>query len=79
MDLADLPVLEKLFEVNIAVYSLEPTRPDAEEGDEEPETPEEDHPEIAARLIRRYHCRYPTTMYLNLYRNHFSYIKSLAQ
>ncbi|XP_031574894.1 uncharacterized protein LOC116308570 [Actinia tenebrosa] len=77
VELEDLSVLEKLFEVNIAVYSLEPTRPEGEVADEEPE--ENHQPEIAARLIRRSHCRYPNTMYLNLYRDHFSYIKSLAR
>ena len=32
--LKELPDLEHLYEVNISVYSLEPTKPDGEEGDE---------------------------------------------
>jgi hypothetical protein len=35
VELEDLSALEKLFEVNIAVYSLEPTIPNGEESNEE--------------------------------------------
>ena len=55
------------------VYSLEKS----EVGEEEEE--EEESPEITARLVRRSLCHHSSTMYLNLYKNHFSYIKSLAR
>ena len=76
----ELPDIEHLFEVNILVYSLEPTKPDGEEGEEDIEKEGEDFaPEIAAQLIHRSLCHYPSTLYLNLYQNHFSYIKDLKK
>ena len=76
----ELPDIEHLFEVNILVYSLEPTKPDGEEGEEDIEKEEEDSaPAIAAELIHRSLCHYPSTLYLNLYQNHFSYIKDLKK
>ena len=78
--LKELIDLEHLYEVNIFVYSLEPTKPDGEEGEEDIEKEEEDFaPEIAAQLIHRSLCHYPSTLYLNLYQNHFSYIKDLKK
>ena len=78
--LKELPDIEHLFEVNIFVYALEPTKPDGGEGDENIEKEEEDFaPEIAARLIHRSLCHYPSTLYLNLYQNRFSYIKDLKK
>ena len=73
----DLSDLERLFEVNIFVYSLEPTKPD---GDEEDDTNEvEDQPKISAQLVYRSLSKHSTTLYLNLYQNHFSYIKDLKK
>ena len=46
--LKELPDLEHLYEVNISVYSLEPTKPDGEEGDED-NTEENTVPDIAAQ------------------------------
>lgn len=66
--LVDLSDLEKLFEVNIMVYSLQPSA-----RNEEDEVPAE----IVASLVRRSHRHYTSTLYLNLYKDHFSYIKSL--
>ena len=66
--------LEHLYEVNVFVYSLEPTKPAGEEGEEE-----DFAPEIAAQLIHRSLCHYPSTLYLNLCQNHFSYIKDLKK
>ncbi|KXJ22829.1 Zinc finger and SCAN domain-containing protein 22 [Exaiptasia diaphana] len=66
--LEDLPELEKVFQLNIAVYSLEP------------ECNEENvRPKIIARLVKRSHHTFPTTLNLNLYNDHFSYIKSLGR
>ena len=75
--LTELNALEKLFEVNIQVYSLAPTQT---HGSTEDEPEEENHtPDIAATLIHRSHHHYASTLYLNLYKNHFSYIKDLAR
>ena len=46
--LKELPDLEHLYEANISVYSLEPTKPDGEEGDED-NTEENTVPDIAAQ------------------------------
>ncbi|CAH3191116.1 unnamed protein product, partial [Porites evermanni] len=72
--LSELVDLEKLYEVNIQVYSLAPTQSQSEDDDNEENTPE-----IAATLLRRSHRHYSSTLYLNLYENHFSYIKDLAR
>ena len=72
--LSELDELEKVYEVNIQVYSLAPTQDHGEYKDDE-----EDTPDIAATLLRRSHRKYSSTMYLNLYENHFSYIKDLAR
>ena len=72
--LSELDELEKLYEVNIQVYSLAPTQSHSEDEDNEENTPE-----IAATLLRRSHRHYSSTLYLNLYENHFSYIKDLAR
>ena len=51
MKLKELPDLEHLYEVNIFVYSLEPTKPDGEEGEEDIEKEEEDFaPEILSLI-----------------------------
>ena len=71
---SELDDLEKLYEVNIQVYSLAPTQSHSEDEDNEENTPE-----IAATLLRRSHRHYSSTLYLNLYENHFSYIKDLAR
>ena len=55
--LTELSDLEHLFEVNLSVYSLEPTKPDGEEGEED--IIKEDKgstPEIAAQLTHRSLC-----------------------
>ena len=49
--LKKLPGLEHLFEVNIFVYALEPTKPDGEEGDENNTEQENTVPDIAAQLV----------------------------
>lgn len=71
--LQDLSDLEKLFEVNIFVYSLEPS--DREDNEEEPNN----EPEISARLVCRSHRHYESTLYLNIFQKHFSYIKDLRK
>ena len=71
--LSELDELEKLFKVNIQVYNLAPTQAHGEEQEEE-----ETRPDIAATLVRRSHRHYESTLYLNLYEKHFSYIKDLA-
>ena len=72
--LSELDELEKLYEVNIQVYNLAPTQTHGEEQREE-----ETRPDIAATLVRRSHRHYESTLYLNLYEKHFSYIKDLAR
>ena len=68
MTLEELPDLEKLFELNIYVNRLV-------------ECYEEDNDKIyiVAQLIQRTHRAYTNSMYFNLYRSHFSYIKSIAK
>jgi hypothetical protein len=56
-----LVVLEQVFSLNVYVYDLLET----EAGN------------IAARLVRRSPYKYDDTMNLNLYEQHFSYIKDL--
>ena len=72
--LSELDELEKLYEVNIQVYNLAPIQT---HGEEQEET--KDKPDIAATLLRRSHRHYESTLYLNLYEKHFSYIKDLAR
>ena len=74
VQISELDELEKLFEVNIQVYSLAPTQTHGEDEDNEENTPE-----IAATLFRCSHRHFSSTLYLNLYENHFSYIKDLAR
>ena len=69
--------LELLFEVIIFVYLLEPTKPD---GDDDDDTYNDDNqPEITAQLVHRSLSHYSSTLYLNLYGQHFSYIKDLSK
>ena len=76
--LEDLLALDSLFEVNICVYSLEPTKTNGEDGADESEDENNSPlPETAAQLIYRSLCNHSSTLYLNLYQNHFSYIKDL--
>ena len=56
------------------MYSLAPTQSHGEDEDDRENTPE-----IDATLLRRSHPHFSSTMYLNLYENHFSYIKDLAR
>ncbi|KAK3742159.1 hypothetical protein QZH41_020480 [Actinostola sp. cb2023] len=72
--LEELSELEKLYEINIGVYSLEPS-----DDSDENEAEDLDRPEIIARLVQRSHRHYTTTLNLNLYKHHFSYIKSLPR
>lgn len=58
------------------MHSLEQTKP---HGEEENEAREDDDskPEIAAQLLHRSLCHYPSTLYLNLHQRHFSFIKDM--
>ena len=58
--LSELDQLEKVYEVNIQVYSLAPTQTHCEEHEEN----EENRPDISASLIRRSHRHYACTLYL---------------
>ncbi|KAI8486087.1 hypothetical protein Bbelb_361870 [Branchiostoma belcheri] len=60
--------LERLFQLNIYVYSLQPNDEKANE--------ENDY---FAELVRRPLSRHKDTMYLNLYQTHFSYIKDFKK
>ena len=64
--ISELDELEKWYEVNIQVYSLAPTQSHGEDEDDQENTPE-----IDATLVRRSHRHFSSTMYLNLYENHF--------
>ena len=59
--ISELDELEKLYEVNVQVYSLVPTQSHVEDEDDQ-----ENAPEIAATLLRRSHRHFSSTMYLNL-------------
>jgi hypothetical protein len=59
--LDELPLLERLFNFNVFVYELKET----EEG------------KVNAELVRRSPYKFDDTMNLNLYMDHFSYIKDL--
>ena len=72
--LSELDDLEKLFEVNIQVYRLAPIQTHSEDEDDE-----EHRADITATLLRRSLRKHESTLYLNLYENHFSYIKDLAR
>ncbi|KAL9961202.1 hypothetical protein ACROYT_G030103 [Oculina patagonica] len=77
----ELSDLEQLFEVNIFVYSLEPTKLDGDD-DENGEYDDDDDQsksELSAELLYRSFRRYSSTLYLNLYQNHFSYIKDMKK
>ncbi|KAK3741920.1 hypothetical protein QZH41_001681 [Actinostola sp. cb2023] len=78
--LEELTDLEKLFNINIVVYSLEPhhsTQEDDDDDDENSEQPIEG--DVVAHIVRRSHRHYPETMYLNLYKDHFSFIKNVSR
>lgn len=62
--------------MNIQVYSLATTQT---HGSSEEDDEEENTPDIASTPIRRSHRHFDNTLYLNLYENHFSYIKDLAR
>ena len=62
-----------MYEVDIQVCNLAPTHRHGEDEDDQENTPD-----ISATLIRRSHCHYPSTLLLNLYENHFNYMKNLA-
>lgn len=59
--LDELPQLENLFQVNIMVYALEPL----------------ENGKTVAHPVHRSMQHYPSTLYLNLHKNHFSYIKNM--
>ena len=81
--------LEQLFEVNVVVYELAEVKiedecnseNESEIEDDSSETqsnsPESSSVEVAGRIVRRSLDRYQSTMYLNLYENHFSYITDM--
>ena len=70
MKLKELTDLEQLYEV---------TKPDGEEGDEDNTEEENTVPDIAAQLVHSSLCHYLSTLYLNLYQNHFSCIKDIKK
>ncbi|KAL9984700.1 hypothetical protein ACROYT_G007026 [Oculina patagonica] len=74
----ELSDLEQLFEVNILVYSLEPTKLD-EDDDGNGEYDDQSKPKLSAELLYRSFRQYSSTLYLNLYQNHFSYITDMKK
>ena len=80
MKLTELHNLERLFQVNLFVHSLETTKPDGEDGvDNMTKESEDSTPEIAVQLIHSSFCHHSSTLYLNLYKNHFSYIQDMKK
>ena len=79
--LQELPRLERLFEVNIFVYTLEKAEADGECSDSSSQDysnyQDPSNVQITGRLLQRSHSKYNSTMYLNLYNDHFSYIRNL--
>ena len=61
--LHDLPELELKLETNINVFELV----------------KNDEGTTIGRVVQRSHRRYPDTMNINLYKNHFSYTKTMDQ
>ncbi len=77
IQMKQLPDVEKLFQVNVMVYSLEKVEKDIDDDDDDDE--EEETPDVTAVLVRRSLCHFGSTIYLNLYEDHFSYIKSMPR
>ena len=82
--LADLPLIEKKFELNINVYEL--VEEEIEEDEEmvklvkdTGEDEEKTEQRIVAKVVQRSHRQYADTMNVNLYQDHFSYIINLDQ
>ncbi|KAJ8048248.1 hypothetical protein HOLleu_00491 [Holothuria leucospilota] len=74
ISLNELGVIEKIFGCNIYVYELKPSNKEpTEEAGNKPTLPSE----TVAELVRRSPCRYASTMYLNIFEGHFSYIKDM--
>ena len=63
VQLCDLPTLEEKLELNINVFELK----------------KEDDGSVVGQIVQRSHHRYPDTMNLNLYQNHFSLITNMEQ
>lgn len=69
----ELNEFEKCFQCNIYVYELEPNV-----------TPRNMRTKRKcfllkpiAKLLRRSHCRFPDSMYVNYHESHFSYVKDM--
>ena len=73
--ISELDKLEKLFKVNIQVYSLASTQTHGSTWEDNED--EENAPDITATLLCHSHRRYPSTLFLNLHDTHFPYIKGL--
>ena len=76
--LDQLHQLEDLFQVNIVVYELVELEDDFDNHLDEAEK-QVDEAVVVARLVRRSLGKHGTTMYINLYDNHFSYISNLER
>ena len=85
--LAELPDIEKKFEVNINVYELAEEEVTPQENPEEnpeekadgteAESQESGQRRVVAKVVQRSHRRYTETMNLNIYQDHFSYIRDM--
>ena len=75
--ISELDELEKLFKVNIQVYTLAPTQTHGSTWEDNED--EENAPDITATLVCRSHRRYPSTLFLNLHDTHFPYVKGLPR
>ena len=76
--LDQLHELEDLFQVNIVVYELVELEDDFDNHLDEAEK-QVDETVVVARLVRRSLGKHGTTMYINLYDNHFSNISNLER
>ena len=75
--LNELCDIEDLFSVNIVVYELIELEEGMEEDRDNTDQKKEGKPEIVARLVRRSVDKYDTTLHVNLYQKHFSYIRNI--
>ncbi|XP_063966739.1 uncharacterized protein LOC135156886 [Lytechinus pictus] len=79
IDLSKLDKVEEFFKINIMVYELQPS--ELTNGDnillENEGELVNSKSTVAAKLVRRGLDKFPETMYVNLYVNHFSFISDI--
>ncbi|KAJ8043358.1 hypothetical protein HOLleu_10409 [Holothuria leucospilota] len=74
VSLNELETVEKIFECNIYVYELKPFH----KVDKDESLGKTLPSDTVAELVRRSPSRYASTMYLNIFEGHFSFIKDMC-